>query len=109
MRPMRVVVTGGSGLVGQALEAVLLAEGHRVDRVSRRPPRAGTTDIQWDPACGRLDPDGLEGADAVVHLAGESIAAGRWTPRLKDRIRRSRVEGTRLVAETLGRLGRRPE
>jgi len=86
----------------------LRAAGHRVDRVSRRPPAAGTTDIQWDPARGLLDPRALEGVDAVVHLAGESIAALRWTPAVKERIRRSRVDGTRLLAETLGRLTRRP-
>src|SRR5262249_44988760 len=105
---MRVVVTGGRGLVGQALQAVLLAQGDRVDQVSRRPPRPRTTDIQWDPDRGQLDPMALEGADAVVHLAGESIAAGRWTSRVKARIRQSRVESTRLVATTLGRLRRRP-
>jgi uncharacterized protein (TIGR01777 family) len=105
---LRVAVTGATGLVGGALVPALRAAGHRVDRVSRRPPAAGTTDIQWDPARGLLDPRALEGVDAVVHLAGESIAALRWTPAVKERIRRSRVDGTRLLAETLGRLTRRP-
>ena len=105
---LRVAVTGATGLVGSALVSALRAAGHRVDRVSRRPPRPGTTDIQWDPAGGRLDPRALEGVDAVVHLAGESIAAGRWTAAAKARIRDSRVGGTRLVAETLARLDRRP-
>jgi uncharacterized protein (TIGR01777 family) len=76
--------------------------------VSRRPPRAGTTDIQWDPSRGQLDARRLDGADAVVHLAGESVAGGRWTKAVKDRIRRSRVESTRLVAESAARLARRP-
>jgi hypothetical protein len=105
---LRVAVTGATGLVGSALVTALRAAGHRVDRVSRRPPRPGTTDIQWDPARGRLDPRALEGADAVVHLAGESIAAGRWTASAKARIRESRVGGTRLVADTLAGLDRRP-
>jgi uncharacterized protein (TIGR01777 family) len=105
---LRVAVTGATGLIGSALVPALRASGHRVDRVSRRPPPAGTTDIQWDPERGELDPRALEGVDAAVHLAGASIAAPRWTPAVKDRIRRSRVEGTRLVAETLGRLPRRP-
>jgi uncharacterized protein (TIGR01777 family) len=105
---LRVAVTGATGLVGGALVPALRAAGHRVDRVSRRPPAAGTTDIQWDPARGLLDSRALEGVDAVVHLAGESIAALRWTPAVKERIRRSRVDGTRLLAETLGRLTRRP-
>ncbi len=105
---LRVAVTGGTGLVGSALVAALRAAGHRVDVVSRRLPRPGTTDIQWDPAGGRLDPRALEGVDAVVHLAGQSIAAGRWTAAAKARIRDSRVGGTRLVADALATLDRPP-
>jgi uncharacterized protein (TIGR01777 family) len=105
---LRVAVTGASGLVGRALVSALRAAGHRVDRVSRRPPAPGTSDIQWDPARGQLDPRALEGVDAVVHLAGESIAALRWTAGVRGRIRQSRVDGTRLMAATLGRLPRRP-
>jgi hypothetical protein len=95
-------------LVGSAVVTVLRGAGHRVDRVSRRPPEPESTDIQWDPARAQLDPRALEGVDAVVHLAGESIAARRWTQAVKERVRRSRVESTRLLSETLGRLSRRP-
>jgi len=87
----------------------MVAAGHRVDRVSRRPPRRGTTDIQWDPSRGQLDARLFDGADVIIHLAGESVAAGRWTAAVKDRIRRSRVESTRLVAECAARLARRPQ
>ena len=106
---LRIAVTGATGLVGSRLVPAFRAAGHRVDRLSRRVPEAGSTDIQWDPARGRLDPRALEGVDAVVPLAGESIAALRWTGSVKERIRRSRVDGTRLLAETLGRLTRRPQ
>ena len=102
------VVSGASGLVGGALVAALEAEGVRVDRLVRRVRTPGGSDIGWDPAGGTVDARGLEGADAVVHLAGESNAAGRWTPARKDAILRSRVDGTRLLAETLARLGRPP-
>lgn len=107
--PLRVAVTGATGFVGSALVAALGAAGHRVDRVSRRRPLPGSTDIQWDPARGQLDSRALEGVDAVVHLAGESIAARRWTRAVKERIGRSRVDGTRLVAGTAARLARRPQ
>ncbi len=62
----------------------------------------------WDPAAGRVDAGGLEGLDAVVHLAGESIAGGRWTAARRDRIRRSRIDATALLAGTLARLARPP-
>ena len=105
---LRVAVTGATGLVGAALVSALREAGHRVDRLTRRAPAPGSTDVQWDPARGRLDPRALEGVDAVVHLAGEPIAALRWTPAVKARIRESRVDGTRLLAETLARLPRPP-
>jgi len=105
---LRVVVSGATGLVGSALVPALRAAGHRVDRLSRRPPTTGGTDIQWDPVVGQLDSRALEGVDAVVHLAGESIAAFRWTAAVKERIRRSRVDGTRLLSRTLAALERRP-
>jgi hypothetical protein len=77
-----------------------------VIRVVRRPPAPG--EVFWDPTRGRIDVAGLEGVDAVVHLAGESIAAGRWTAERKRRIRASRVDGTRLLAGALGQLTRKP-
>ncbi len=69
---------------------------------------AGPGDVLWNPAAGTLDHAALEGVDAAVHLAGESIAAGRWTADIKRRIRDSRILGTRLLAESLARLMRRP-
>jgi hypothetical protein len=103
-----VIVSGASGLIGRALSARLVGLGARIEPLVRRPPRPGTTEIGWNPTRGEIDAARLEGADAVVHLAGESIAAGRWTAARKDRIRRSRVEGTRLLARTLAALDRRP-
>ncbi len=105
---MRLVISGASGLVGARLAAFLAAGGHRVDRLVRRDPQSGRTDIRWRPEAGEIDAPALEGVDAVVHLAGASIAAGRWTSARKEAIRRSRVEGTRLLAETVARLSRPP-
>lgn len=106
--PWRVAVTGATGLIGTALCAFLSTGGHRVDRLVRRAPRPGSTDIRWDPQAGVLDLAALEGVDAVVHLAGEGLAEGRWTPERKRRILESRQAGTRLVAEAIARLDRKP-
>lgn len=104
---MRVLVTGTSGLIGSALVEQMAHGGREVVRLVRREPRRGGDETRWDPAAGSIDAAGLEGCDAVVHLAGESVA-GRWTAAKKARIRESRVEGTRLLAETLAGLERPP-
>ena len=105
----RIAITGATGLVGGNLAAFLTTGGHRVDPLVRRPPRPGTTEIAWDPARDRIDAAALEGIDAVVHLAGESIAAGRWNAARKDAIRRSRVDSTRLLCRALAGLRTRPK
>lgn len=104
---MNILVTGSTGLIGSALVSFLRAGGHQVVRLARAPLRTEEKVVLWDPEAGRLDPSELEGLEAVVHLAGESIA-GRWTPEKKARIRNSRVRGTQLLAETLARLERPP-
>jgi uncharacterized protein len=104
---MRIAVTGASGLVGSALVPSLVAEGHEVRRLVRRAP-AALDETRWDPAAGAIDAAALEGLDAVVHLAGESIAGGRWTRARKEKLRSSRVGPTRLLAETLASLKRKP-
>ena len=105
---MKLAVTGSSGLIGSALIRSLSAAGHGVVRLVRSPATADKGVIHWDPASFRLDPAALEGLDAVVHLAGESIASGRWTARKKARIRDSRVVGTKFLSESLSRLARPP-
>jgi uncharacterized protein (TIGR01777 family) len=108
-RPRKTVaITGASGLVGTALAAFLRTGGHRVVEVVRRAPE-GPDEIRWDPVAGTTDPADWDGVDAVVHLAGENIAGGRWSAERKRRIRDSRVAGTRLLARTLAALDRRPE
>jgi hypothetical protein len=106
---MNILVTGSSGLVGSSLVPALTSGGHGVTRLVRSPPRDGEPAVIWDPAAGRLEPKAVEGFDAVVHLAGESIAAGRWTAAKKARIRDSRVGSTRLLCERLARTSRPPK
>jgi len=101
---VRVALTGGSGLIGRAVTAALEAEGHEVLQLVRPPRPAGAGQVAWDPAAGTIDAGGLEDLDAVVHLAGEPTTAWRWTAAKKRRIYASRVEGTRLLAETLAVL-----
>jgi uncharacterized protein (TIGR01777 family) len=98
---MRILVSGSSGLVGRALCAALDAEGHTVVRLVRNDTALSDNVIYWDPARGVLAGDSLAGIDGVIHLAGESIASGRWTPGRKARIRDSRLQGTRLLCERL--------
>jgi uncharacterized protein len=102
---MHIAITGSTGLVGTALRRSLEADGHDVVPVVRGSDREG---VRWDPQGGRIDASGLEGLDAVVHLAGEPIAARRWSEEQKRRIRDSRVEGTQLLAGTLAGLDRPP-
>jgi uncharacterized protein (TIGR01777 family) len=104
LEPMRVGLTGASGLVGHELAAFLQTGGHEVVPFVRG--RAGQG-IAWDPAAGTIDAPAVEGLDAVVHLAGESVGA-RWTPARMQRIMDSRVQGTRLLCETLAARKRKP-
>src|ERR1051325_469365 len=103
MDSARILVSGASGLIGQAAVAALSAEGYKVSRLTRSQAQAG--DVQWDPSQA-LSPTLISGFDAVVHLAGESIV-GQWTDAKKKRIRESRVLGTRNWAEALAKVSQR--
>jgi uncharacterized protein (TIGR01777 family) len=105
---LKVLVSGSTGLIGSALLPHLSGSGDEVLRLVRRIPCPGKAQIYWNPVAGRLEPAELEGLDAVVHLAGENISGGRWTPEKKARIRDSRVRGTRLLAEAISRLAHPP-
>ena len=102
---MRVLVSGASGLVGRALVDRFEARGDLAVPLVRRDDASG---VRWDPKTGRFDDAAAEGFEAVVHLAGENVAAGRWTDRRRSEIRDSRIVGTRLLAEHLAALSRPP-
>jgi uncharacterized protein (TIGR01777 family) len=104
--PLRIAITGASGLIGRELAAFLASGGHTVLRLVRRQP--GQDEVGWDPVAGRIDAAGLEGCDAVVHLAGENVASGRWTQARRRRIRDSRRSGTALLTDAIARLERKP-
>ena len=102
-----VAITGASGLIGRALVARLRSNGRRVRRLVRSARSDAPDDIVWDPMRGVLNPRDLEGAEAVVHLAGEPIAQ-RWTGSRREAIRESRVRGTELLARAIAAVERTP-
>src|SRR5215212_2863493 len=104
---MKILVSGSHGLVGKALITSLMADRHEIVRLVRNKP-AAAGEIQWDLNQGTIHVAALEGLDAVVHLAGESIASGRWTDEKKRAIQDSRVLGTVLLSDALARLSRPP-
>lgn len=106
---MKILVTGSSGLIGSALLPALNADGHEIIRLVRIPTQSAGTIILWDPKTKDiLDKQKLEGLDAIVHLAGESLSTTNWTPEKKARIRNSRVQGTHFLSETLSGLTKKP-
>ncbi|GMU93596.1 MAG: epimerase [Candidatus Hydrogenedentota bacterium] len=105
---MQFVIGGASGLIGSALADQLRAQGHTVRRLVRG-PQCSAPDIQWDPIAGALDPAALNGADVLIHLSGENVAAGRWTRARKQAIYDSRVKSTRLLASALSSVEQPPQ
>jgi uncharacterized protein len=105
---MKILVTGSTGLVGSALLPFLKSQGHEVFRLVRSQAKTGPAAIYWNPEKGIDDAERLEGLDAVVHLAGENIAEGRWTQEKKKRIRDSRVNSTRVLSLALAQFTQPP-
>lgn len=107
-KPMNIAVSGAAGLVGSAVSRRLTAAGHSVTTITRKAPSGYQDTMRWDSRTGLANPDRLESMDAVIHLAGENIAGGRWTSAMKAKIRDSRVEGTRQLVRGLASVERRP-
>lgn len=107
---MKILITGASGLIGKALQESFREKGYEMLLASRSEPK-NASQIRWDADTGFRDEDleRLEGLDAVIHLAGESIAGLRWTDEKKKAIRDSRVFGTRSMIETFDKLKQKPK
>ncbi len=103
---MRILMSGGSGLIGWALSSGLAADGHTVTSLVRREARAG--ELTWDPAGGELDPNAFEGCDAVINLSGAGIGDKRWTDDYKHELLASRVQTTELLSMTIAELDHPP-
>lgn len=105
---MKIAITGSSGLIGSALRLRHEEEGHTVLGVSRSEGKSDDS-VRWDPGQGEIERSKLEGVEAVVHLAGENIASGRWTEEQRRKIRDSRVVGTRFLSQVLTELEAPPK
>ena len=109
IEPQKIAISGATGLVGTQLSSLLKSAGHAVVPMSRSNRGTNSDTILWDPSKGVENPEKLESVDAVVHLAGENIAGGRWTAASKERIRSSRIDGTRNLVQSLSKLQHRPK
>jgi uncharacterized protein (TIGR01777 family) len=104
----RILISGASGLVGQALSAFLSVSGHQVFSLTRRQP-SSSSEIFWNPEKRFEDVQSLEGFDAVIHLAGENISGSRWTSEVKKRLYSSRIDSTKHLVDALSRTRTKPK
>ncbi len=100
---MKIIISGASGFVGNALIAHLRQRGEQVVSLVRRAPVDSAAEVRWDPVAGDLDPEIVSGADAMINLNGRSISRGRWSPKVKEELRSSRLTATRTIAEAVSR------
>lgn len=105
---MKILLSGSSGLVGTELIKSLKDKGFNIVRLVRNKKDNDKDVIRWDPEKQVIDSGSLEGFDAVIHLAGENIAGGRWNAERKQKILNSRVKSTQFLSQTLSRLNRPP-
>ncbi|MGN6135886.1 MAG: TIGR01777 family oxidoreductase [Aureliella sp.] len=107
---MKIAISGSTGLIGQAVSSHLRAAGHEVIALVRSQSQATDADhCWWQPEKGVAQPEKLAGVDAVIHLAGRSIAEHRWTESEKELLRRSRVQATELLCRDLLSLPQPPQ
>lgn len=105
----KVLISGGTGLVGQAITALLESKQYEVSYLSRSKKETTRKIFLWNPEKGEIDPQALEYADVVIHLAGENISSGKWTADQKKKIISSRVESTKLLQNAFSTTTKRPD
>lgn len=105
--PLNILISGATGVIGSALIPFLSTGGHQVKRLVRQNPK--NNDVLWNPMSAELDSAKLGGIDTVIHLAGEHIGRGRWTPEKKRIIVESRTKGTELIAKTAANMNLMPK
>ena len=105
----KIAITGASGLVGSRVGETFGAAGWQVLPLVRSRGGASSDEIYWNPVSGEIETEKLEGLDALVHLAGDNVGEGRWSEEKKQRIWSSRVDGTRLLANAIGKLEKPPK
>jgi uncharacterized protein (TIGR01777 family) len=105
---VKVVLSGGSGLIGTALIPELRAAGHEVVRLVRREPQT-SDEIRWDPLRGQLDPTQLAGVEAAIHLSGAGVGSRRWSDSYRRTLLASRIESTTLLSDTLAKISPLPK
>ena len=106
---LRVLITGANGVIGSSLIPFLTTGGHHVIRLVRDRAQVSRNAVLWDPKRGIADLKSLENMDVVIHLAGESLGDGYWTASKKEKIRQSRIVGTRVLVDSLARLEAKPK
>lgn len=107
---MKILITGGSGMIGQELSKTLISKGYKVSWLSRSEDlNASIPKFGWDINQGLIDPTAFEMVDVVIHLAGKNIGSGRWTSKFKKEILHSRVASTTLLMNTINKLDTPPK
>lgn len=106
---MKIMIAGASGLIGTELVPFLKSKGHTVQKLVRKNPPFAQDETYWNPSLKQLDSKDLEGVDAVINLAGENIADGRWSEAKKNKILESRVSSARLISQTLASMDNPPK
>ncbi|MBT4525996.1 MAG: TIGR01777 family protein [Deltaproteobacteria bacterium] len=107
-KPLKILISGGGGIIGSALIPFLTTGGHQVIRLVRNQAQANKKQIFWDPIKGEIDKANIGDIDVVIHLAGENIGEGRWTPLKKKRILDSRINSTKLLLDFMKELPSKP-